>query len=108
MPGDHHDDDHDLADNNHDNHDDDDDDDDDFALQSHLVLTLLPRLGDPAAALGSVGIIPFPIRGELFGQVDVPRRPPPGPSMDPPMAILGQELPMVFAGWLWLWLWLWL
>ena len=84
----------DLDDNNADDYS------EEWVLQFHLVLTLLPRLGEPAA-LASAGVPPItpPIMGELFGQVEPPRRPP-APSMDP-MAMLGQELPMGLAGWWW-------
>ena len=65
------------------------------------MFTLLPKLGDPAA-LGRVGVPPGPpppIRGELFGQVEAPKRPS-GTSMDP-VATLGQELVIGFVvGWL--------
>ena len=101
----------------HHGHDDDHDDDygddldntqngdpeEDLVFQSDLVLTLLPRLGE-SAALGRVGVTPPPISGELFGQVDVPRSPP-APSVLDPMAMLGQELPMVLVGWWWWWWW---
>ena len=106
---------HGLDDDHGDDLDDDLDDDidptqdgdleDDLVFQSDLVLTLLPRLGE-SAALVRVGVTPPPIRGELFGQVDVPRSPP-APSVLDPMAMLGQELPMVLlVGW-WGWWWLW-